>query len=222
VRSRHADRFNHDDDAPGYDTDVKREAHPIRAGYSAALDWVAAKAAPTGSDEVLDLGTGTGNLALRLPDFSRLTGVDVSEAMLERAAGKFVADRRVNWVQDDLLGFFECPGPNYDVVVSSYAVHHLTEDEKAALFAAIASRLAPGGRVVFADLMFENAPERSRILAGYREAGEGALLADIEDEYFWDLETSTAVWRDLGFRTETCRFSTLSWGLHVHAAGSPR
>jgi hypothetical protein len=45
VRSRNADRFNHDEDAAGYDRDVLNEADPIRAGYDALLDWVAAGAA---------------------------------------------------------------------------------------------------------------------------------------------------------------------------------
>ena len=213
MRSRHADRFNHDEDAPGYDADVLREEHPIRAGYAAALDWVVERAAVTGSDEVLDLGTGTGNLIARLPDFASLTAVDVSEAMLELAAGKFGGDDRVNWVQDDLLGFFDCPGPAYDAVISTYALHHLTYDEKQALFEAIGTRLAPGARVLFADLMFESPAERARILDAYRAAGDGDLVSLIEDEFFWDVEPAAAAWRELGFTVETHRLSTLSWGL---------
>jgi hypothetical protein len=42
MRSKHVDKFNHDQDAPGYDQDILNEAHPIRAGYGELLDWVAA------------------------------------------------------------------------------------------------------------------------------------------------------------------------------------
>lgn len=41
MKSRHAEYFNHDGDAPGYDRDVTNEDDPIRTGYNAVLDWVA-------------------------------------------------------------------------------------------------------------------------------------------------------------------------------------
>jgi hypothetical protein len=40
MRSRHADRFNHDTEVDGYDDDVADESNPIRNGYGATLDWV--------------------------------------------------------------------------------------------------------------------------------------------------------------------------------------
>ena len=43
MRSKHVNKFNHDEDALSYDQDVSNEAHPIRAGHSELLDWVAAE-----------------------------------------------------------------------------------------------------------------------------------------------------------------------------------
>ena len=66
MRSRHVDRFNHDTEVDGYDDHVTDESNPVRNGYDATLDWVIEHAAVGRDDVVIDLGTGTGNLAVRL------------------------------------------------------------------------------------------------------------------------------------------------------------
>ena len=66
MRSRHVDHFNHDTEVDGYDDDVADESNPVRNGYDATLDWVIEHAAVGRDDVVVDLGTGTGNLAARL------------------------------------------------------------------------------------------------------------------------------------------------------------
>src|SRR5262245_65612643 len=88
MRSRHADTFNHDHWAAGYDADVIDETNPIRAGYQATLDWVVERASVGPDEAVVDLGTGTGNLARLLPRCRRLAGVDVSGEMLALARPK--------------------------------------------------------------------------------------------------------------------------------------
>ena len=130
MRSQHAHAFNHDEWAAGYDADVADETNPIRAGYQATLEWVVERAAVGPDDAVVDLGIGTGNLARLLPPCRRLVGVDVSPKMLELAAPKL--GPAVELVTADVLEVFERPD-RYDAVVSTYAIHHLTADEKAAL-----------------------------------------------------------------------------------------
>jgi tRNA (cmo5U34)-methyltransferase len=49
--------------------------------------------------------------------------------------------------------------------VSSLAIHHLDTDEKRALFADLALTLAPGGRLIIADLVLPATPEGTRISA---------------------------------------------------------
>ena len=213
MRSRHADRFNHDEDAADYDRDVLNEADPIRAAYDALLDWVAGRAAPDTRSRVLDLGSGTGNLALRLAAFGELVCVDVSQEMARIARSKLARHDSIEWVRADLLAYFDAPGPQFDAVVSSYAIHHLVEDEKQQLFERISRRLAPGGRVAFGDLMFESAQARRDTLDAYRASGRAELADDIEDEYFWDVSSAVAGFEALGLDIETRRFSELSWGI---------
>jgi putative AdoMet-dependent methyltransferase len=213
MRSAHADEFNHDDDADGYDRDVADESHPIRAGYSAVLDWLAAEAAPFADGALLDLGAGTGNLAARLPGWRRLECVDISVRMLDRARAKLAGRDGVEFVTADLLEYFDAPRGPFAAVLGSYAIHHLTEDEKPILFARIHECLPPGGVALFGDLMFESAAARAEFLAVLRDAGREGFAAGIEEEFFWDLERATAALEALGFTVTHRRFSELSWGV---------
>jgi putative AdoMet-dependent methyltransferase len=221
MRSQFVDKFNHDLDAAGYDAEVRDESDPIRAGYDATLRWVAARADVGHSDRVLDLGSGTGNLTALLLPAREVVCVDVSQEMSAIARQKLAAvpdagSTALTWVQADLLEAMGRVGGSFDVVASTYAVHHLTEDEKAELFAEIRERLRPGGRAVFGDLAFESTAARSDLLAALRAAGDpGSVeLADtIEDEFLWDLERATAELRRLGFSLRVRRFSELSWGV---------
>src|SRR5512147_127446 len=88
MRSRFADTFNHDADAPDYDVDVSNEVDPVRAGYAALLDWTARSACIEERHDVLELGAGTGNLTRLLWPARRIVAVDVSDAMLEIARRK--------------------------------------------------------------------------------------------------------------------------------------
>ncbi len=210
MRSQHVDRFNHDDDADEYDDDVKNEAHPVRNGYAAALTWVVAQADVQPSDVVVDLGIGTGNLARQLPSAARLIGVDVSIRMMASARAKLGAG--VELVEDDLLAWAHRDGP-VDVVVSSFAVHHLTDAEKSVLFAQLRRRLAPGGRMVFADLAFESAKARAEWERSLLAKGRHDVVAGVNDEFFWDVAQATASLEALGFRVLVEQFGPFIWGI---------
>ena len=90
---------------------------------------------------IVDLGCGAGNvtavLRRRWPE-ARITGVDASPAMLERARA---ADPGVDWQLGDLLDWR--PEAPVDLMYSNAALHWL--DDHAALFPRLASLVAPGG-----------------------------------------------------------------------------
>ena len=218
VRSLHADTFNHDEDATGYDADVVDESGPIRAGYQATLDWVVERAAIRADESVLDLGIGTGNLAARLPPCGRLVGVDVSERMLERASGKLGPS--VELVQADLLEVLAGPSDaaadsdasgHLDVIVSTYAIHHLTAGEKETLIVAAAQRLAPGGRFVVGDLMVAGRAAVADVRARLAHPDVDDLFAD---EFPWYVDESLTAMAAAGFTALAAeQVSDLSWGL---------
>jgi len=213
MRSQHADTFNHDEDAAGYDADVLNESHPIRAGYEATLNWVSEQADIQPGDVVLDLGSGTGNLSLRVPDCADLVCVDISAKMTEIARDKLKTRPNVRFIHVDLLEYFHQDDQRFDAIVSTYAVHHLTEDEKLVLFQHVWDRLDPGGRAVFGDLMVENESAVEELKAHFRANGHPDVTFDMDEEFFWRVEPSVIALTDLGFEVQMERFSELSWGI---------
>jgi SAM-dependent methyltransferase len=141
----HAERF--DEVADEYDDGGTPE-------YDACLEHVVAhaRAALTGEQTALDLGTGTGAIALALADDAgEVVGRDVSEGMLERAREK-AADAGIETATFG-EGRFREPGFDgpVDVVVSNFAMHHLSDDEKREAIQVVAD-LGPD-RVVLGDVM---------------------------------------------------------------------
>ncbi|MDQ1533199.1 MAG: putative AdoMet-dependent methyltransferase [Actinomycetota bacterium] len=210
MRSRHVDRFNHDTEADGYDADVADESNPVRDGYDATLDWVIEHAAVGRDDTVVDLGTGTGNLAARLGPHARLVCVDVSTVMLDIAKQKLPPG--TEYVETDLLEFVD-RAPECDAVVSTYAIHHLTADEKIALLDGLFLRLRPGGRIAIGDLMVADR-------AAVAELRETLAHVDVEemftDEFPWFVDDGRRYLEALGFddvRAE--QTGVLSWGLRA-------
>jgi tRNA (cmo5U34)-methyltransferase len=123
-------------------------------GYAELQEAVAAATAGIGARTVLELGTGTGETALRilaLHPGAAWTGIDSSERMLARARERLPrADLRLARLEDPLP-----PGP-FDLVVSALAVHHLDADGKCELFTRVAQLTAT---FVLGDVVVPEQPE---------------------------------------------------------------
>jgi len=103
------------------------------------------KLALRASDRFVDLGCGTAMYSLdivrQVPLSHAITGVDPFPEMLARIP----ADAPVRRVALGALAFSALPG-TYDRILMKEAVHH--EEDRAALFANVSARLAPGGRLL--------------------------------------------------------------------------
>ena len=217
MRSRHVDEFDHTGYEADYDADVIDESNPIRTGYAELLRWTVERAEISADSVVVDLGTGTGNTAALIPAARRVVCVDVSGAMMERARPKLAHLADVEYVEADLLEFFDTPR-RFDRLVSTYAIHHLTEDEKGVLLERIASSLPPDGVAVIGDLMFEDGAAATALAEKYASLPD--VIESFEEEFFWLLEAADAVARSVGLTiSETRRFSDLSWGIRLVRSG---
>ena len=212
-RSANADVFNHDSEAADYDSDVQNEDDPIRAGYRDVLDWVVKQAHITPTSRVLELGSGTGNLSKLIEGCGELVSVDVSAKM--EAIAKLKLDHLSNrrFIKADMLEVFAQELGEFDAVISTYVVHHLTAQEKQRLFELVFGCLLPGGRAVFGDLMVLNNSEKEEKIQQYLTKGDRATAQALSEEFFWSLELDVQDLERLGFQVSTARFSDLSYGV---------
>ena len=141
---------------------------------------------------VLELGAGTGELTAKLltrfPKSSVLV-VDHSEQMLEQAERKLetFGDRATlerGAFPDDYPD--AASADEFDLVISSLAVHHLSEADKRALFEAIRDALAPGGWFLNGDVVRFDAPHLEELSGDMIEnwvRSKGWEEADFMDEW---------------------------------------
>jgi cyclopropane fatty-acyl-phospholipid synthase-like methyltransferase len=151
----HAARF--DEAAATYD-DQQNDTREYRACVSLVVE--SAQAALDEDATVLDLGCGTGAIGLSLAeDAGRVVGRDISDGMLEQAREK-AADAGLSNVEFGEGRFRDPNVPDdvdVDVVVSNFAMHHLSDDEKHEALAAVAA-LDPD-RFVLGDVLFFGLPD---------------------------------------------------------------
>lgn len=218
MQSQYGHVYNHDPWAHDYDQNVQNEADPIRTGYEATLNWVIDQAAVQTADHVLELGSGTGNLTVRIPQCQQITCVDLSANMTAQAREKLAGRTNIDFVQADVLAYLtddslHLDAPQFDVLVSTYTIHHLTEPEKQQMFAHINRRLKPSGRAVFGDLMIADQATEPRVQQYFRDIGQPGVAEDIDEEFFWYVDSAQTGLESLGFQVQIERFSTLSWGI---------
>ena len=213
MRSAYGDFFNHDDEADGYDRLVQNDQDPIRTGYRDVLRWVIQEARIDATSRVLELGSGTGNLSALIGACSELVCVDLSERMEAIAKPKLTHLARRRFIKADILEVFSFEVGRFDSVISSYAVHHLTPDEKHRLFHCLPTVLVPGSRAVFGDLMLQNAEERGTKIEEYLAKRDRSTAEAIGEEFFWQLDSTVTELTKLGFEVSSKRFSHLSYGL---------
>jgi ubiquinone/menaquinone biosynthesis C-methylase UbiE len=135
-------------------------------GARSALVQLVELARPRAGEQMLDLGCGTGTLvalvAERCPDV-RITALDPDPKALERARAKLErAGHDATFVQ----GFADAiPAPDaaFDLVVTSFMLHHLEAAGRHAALADAHRVLRPGGRFLALDFAPPGTRPRGRI-----------------------------------------------------------
>jgi ubiquinone/menaquinone biosynthesis C-methylase UbiE len=135
-----------------------------KAGFDPADDLAVLRA--HGLDEsstVVDLGAGTGRLALAVArHVRRVVAVDVSPAMLAFLREQAARDGldNVECVQAGFLSY-QHVGPPADAVYTRHALHQLPDFWKAIALHRIAEITRPGGLLRLRDLVFDFRPHEA-------------------------------------------------------------
>ncbi len=160
---------NHEWDPESY-LELMHEEIP---GYEELQDAVATAAA---GRDVLELGTGTGETALRVlarNPGARWTGIDASEPMLMRARDRLPgADLRLARLEEAL------PDGPFDLTVSVLTVHHLDGPGKRDLFRRVAD---VSSSFVLGDLVVPEQPEDAAIFVDW----EMDVPSSVPDQLAW-------------------------------------
>ena len=158
--------------ADGYDIAVgisdEENSYPF-AGYKDVLGTIYKTIMEKQNAVVLDIGFGTGTLTAKLYENGcSIYGQDFSARMIELAAQKMP---KANLYQGDFSQGLvkELLRQNYDFIVATYSLHHLSDKQKITLLHTLRGCLNPGGQILIGDVAFKN---RSQLEQCRKEAGD--------------------------------------------------
>lgn len=171
--------------ADGYDESVRladeSDAYPF-AGYATILKEIYGRVCASGAKAVLDIGFGTGTLAGQLyQQGCDVFGQDFSSRMIQLAQGKMP---RAQLYQGDFsLGLVqELKQQRYDAIIATYALHHLTDEQKVAFLRELLLLLQDNGCIYMGDVAFATRAELEQCKAQAGDDWDASEIYFVYDE----------------------------------------
>jgi putative AdoMet-dependent methyltransferase len=191
---------SYDDTVAGKDTEYKE----VFDKYEDILDGVVSLSRGT----VVEFGPGTGNLTAKLST-AGLNVIPFEPSPEMRVIGQQKLGDAVPFFDGDFLDF-KVDG-DVDTIVSTYAFHHLTDEEKGKAFGIYGKLLARGGKIVFADTMFETEQHYQAAINQAMDKGFLNLAADLKREYYTTLEVLEELLSAEGFDVHFRKINSFVW-----------
>lgn len=132
---------------------------------------------------VLDIGFGTGTLTKRLYDNNcDIYGIDFSEEMIKISQEKMSNAKLFHYDFNNGLPE-DIENIKFDYIISSYAMHHLSEHKKIEFINNLQSYLSNDGKIIILDIAFNSIDELNK-----------CKLENIDD---WDSSEYYIVWNNI-------------------------
>ncbi|MGI2328277.1 class I SAM-dependent methyltransferase [Planococcus sp. YIM B11945] len=169
------------------------------AGYKAILNLIFNETMQKEKSYIFDIGFGTGILTSNLYDHGHhIDGVDFSAEMIALAQVKMPAANLMEW--DITNGLPEAiKEKSYDSIISTYALHHLEDEQKVVFIKELLSLLKKDGTIYIGDIAFRTRQQ----LETCRQKSIG----------YWDEDEFYFVYEELAAMLEKickCEFSPVS------------
>lgn len=194
-------------------TGMDKEYKEVFEGYGKILQEVTNRV----KGKIIEFGTGTGNLTqfLLADPENQVIAIEPSEKMREAAKQKMP---EATIAAGDFLQF-EVPAEPVDAIVSTYAFHHLTDEEKLVAAKMYYPLLKTGGKVVFADTMFMNEAYKAEVIEEAKGKQFLNLAQDLQTEYYTTLPAMASIFEDAGFEVRFDSMNKYVWILEATKKG---
>ncbi|UOQ92599.1 class I SAM-dependent methyltransferase [Halobacillus shinanisalinarum] len=191
---------SYDDTVSGKDPEYKE----VFEDYDAMLQELADLAV----SPVLEFGMGTANLTRKIVAQNKVVvGVEPSEEM-----------RRIAIVKCPEAAVYEGDFINYPSlqlpiksIVSSFAFHHLKEDEKRLAIRAYYDKLEEGGKIIFIDTLFKDEAHKWSLIKDAEKKGYLNLAQDLQEEYYAYLSELEQMFLEVGFEVSFKQKNKFAW-----------
>ena len=167
--------------ADGYDKSVQlseeNDEYPF-AGYKDVLNTIYNIVHKREKAKILDIGFGTGILTKKLYDDGyEIYGIDFSQKMIEIAKEKMPLASLIKY--DFSKGLpEEIKDNSFDYIISTYAMHHLEDEEKNEFIEKLENYLNKDGKIIIGDIAFKTRELLEKCKTNYNE------YWDEEEVYF--------------------------------------
>lgn len=152
------------------------------AGYKDVLNYIYTQVREHSDYSILDIGFGTGVLTTQLYNIGcNVTGIDFSSNMIDIAKNKMPNALFINW--DITKGLpVEIINCKFDYIISTYAIHHLTDEEKIKFIKFLSNLLNTKGKILIGDISFETKKEFEECNNRYKETWDDDEIYFTADE----------------------------------------
>jgi putative AdoMet-dependent methyltransferase len=203
--------WNFDSWAGTYDKSVQ-ENDWIHENYAKNIDLLVQEISQIANEKkinLLDVGAGTGNLISKLiknPNIEFLA-IEPSQKMREEFQKKCPTIEII----DGNLPKLPALNMEFDVIVSSYVIHHVEHERSQLMVQTLKRLLKSDGKILFLDVMFENKNSFDFEISNLKQQGLDDRVEEMLDEYFYFVDELNNILNREGIGVITTRLSHYVW-----------